>query len=242
MELLERYVRGDLDAFECVFRQHQSTVHGWIVRVVRDPAEAEDLTIETFWRIYRSRGSFNTQRECGGWAHRVAVNLAYNHLRDSRRMSPLQGHLLEPSLPPEENGEGLEECVRQAVGELPERLRELAVLVLIEERSHLEVARMLGVSVGAVKSRVFRGVRFQNEATGTGSKALKETNDDELKADLRAAFAAPTQGGELERDLWPRMLRRLRETPAGPAWLDWFLAGAAGGWLVAFPQVIPSLL
>ena len=71
---------------------------------------------------------------------------------------------------------------------------------------------------------------------------MKETNDDELKSILREAFAAPHEGGELERDLWPRMLRRLEQSPAGPAWLDWLLAAAAGGWLVAFPQVIPSLL
>jgi hypothetical protein len=79
---------------------------------------------------------------------------------------------------------------------------------------------------------------------------LKESNDEELrtglneelKATLRAAFAAPRKGGVLERDLWPQMLRRLEQSPAGLAWLDWLLAAAAGGWLVAFPQVIPSLL
>ena len=63
-----------------------------------------------------------------------------------------------------------------------------------------------------------------------------------MKAMLRAAFEPPAKGGELERDLWPRMLRRLDQPSAAPAWLDWLLAAAAGGWLVAFPQVIPSLL
>lgn len=51
MELLEQFVRGDLDALESIFREYQNEVYGWIVRIVRDPA-AEDLTIETFWRIY----------------------------------------------------------------------------------------------------------------------------------------------------------------------------------------------
>lgn len=71
---------------------------------------------------------------------------------------------------------------------------------------------------------------------------MNENNDDELKSMLRAAFAAPQKGAELERDLWPRMLRRMEQPTAGPAWLDWVLAAVAGGWLVAFPQVIPSLL
>jgi len=163
MELLERFVRGDLDAFECVFRQHQSAVYGWIVRVVRDPAAAEDLTLETFWRIYRARARFDPHREFGGWAHRIAMNLAYNHLRASRRLMPLDGHLPERSAPPETEDEELAQYVRRAVGELPERLREVTALALIEERSYPEVARMLGLTIAAVKSRVFRAVRRLRE-------------------------------------------------------------------------------
>lgn len=163
MELLERFVRGDLDAFECVFRQHQSTVYSWIVRVVRDPAAAEDLTIETFWKIYTTRARFDPHREFGAWAHRIAVNLAYNHLRASRRFTPLDGDVPERSSPPEADGDELAECVRQAVGELPERLREVTALALIEEQSYPEVARMLGLTTAAVKSRVFRAVRLLRE-------------------------------------------------------------------------------
>ena len=50
MELLEQFRQGDVAAFETLFRQFQGEVYGWIVRVVRNPALAEDLTIETFWR------------------------------------------------------------------------------------------------------------------------------------------------------------------------------------------------
>jgi hypothetical protein len=53
VELLEQFTRGDSEAFETLFRQFQGEVYGWIVRVVRDPGAAEDLTVETFWRIYR---------------------------------------------------------------------------------------------------------------------------------------------------------------------------------------------
>jgi len=54
MELLERFAHGELEAFETLFRQFQRQVHGWIVRLVRDTAVAEDLTVETFWRAYRA--------------------------------------------------------------------------------------------------------------------------------------------------------------------------------------------
>jgi RNA polymerase sigma-70 factor (ECF subfamily) len=84
MELLEQFVRGDLDAFESIFREHQNEVYGWIVRIVRNPAAAEDLTIETFWRIYRARARFDATRELGPWARRIATYLAYNHLKAAR--------------------------------------------------------------------------------------------------------------------------------------------------------------
>ena len=57
MGLLEQLVRGGLDAFESIFREYQNEVCGWIVPMVRDPAAAEDLTTETFRRIYLYTGS-----------------------------------------------------------------------------------------------------------------------------------------------------------------------------------------
>ena len=52
---LERFTRGDIQAFEALFREYQGEVYGWIIRIVYDSGAAEDLTIETFWRIYRAR-------------------------------------------------------------------------------------------------------------------------------------------------------------------------------------------
>src|SRR5215469_12817703 len=66
MELLERFAAGDVEAFEALFRQHQCEVYGWILRIVRDRATAEDLTIETFWRMYRAHARFDAAKgNCG---------------------------------------------------------------------------------------------------------------------------------------------------------------------------------
>jgi DNA-directed RNA polymerase specialized sigma24 family protein len=62
MELLERFAHGELEAFETLFRQFQPQVHGWIVRPVRDQGVAEDLTVETFWHVYRARACFDPAR------------------------------------------------------------------------------------------------------------------------------------------------------------------------------------
>ena len=73
MELLERFALGEIDAFEALVRQFQGEVYGWIVRIVRDPGVAEDLTIETFWRIYRARERFEPERGFEPWARRIAT-------------------------------------------------------------------------------------------------------------------------------------------------------------------------
>jgi RNA polymerase sigma-70 factor (ECF subfamily) len=159
MELLERFTRGDLDAFETLFRQFQSEVYGWIVRIVRDPSVAEDLTLETFWRIYRAHARFDPARQFGGWARRIATNAALDHLRTARIEVELPQHLTQaPPADPcilRETREGIARAFRR----LPAKLQVAATLALIEERPYQEIAEALGASVGAVKSRVFRAVR-----------------------------------------------------------------------------------
>ena len=72
VDVLEQFARGDIDAFESLFRQHQAEVYRWIVRLVRNPGVAEELTVETFWRTWRHRHRFDTKRPFGAWARRIA--------------------------------------------------------------------------------------------------------------------------------------------------------------------------
>src|ERR1700675_4269595 len=95
-DVLRQFCHGDLDAFEALFRHHQGEVHGWIVRIVRDPAAAEDLTVETFWRIYRARARFDRARGFGPWARRVAPNAALDHLKAARLETYLSDDLPSP--------------------------------------------------------------------------------------------------------------------------------------------------
>ena len=85
MELLERFAGGDPEAFETLFREYQGAVFGWILRIVRDRATAEDLTVETFWRMYRARARFDAKTgNCAGWLRRIATNVAIDSLRCAR--------------------------------------------------------------------------------------------------------------------------------------------------------------
>ncbi len=87
--VLDRFRLGDLDAFESLFRAHQRTVYGWILRIVRDPSAAEDLTVETFWRIHRAHARFEPARPFEPWARRIATRAALDWLRARRPESEL---------------------------------------------------------------------------------------------------------------------------------------------------------
>jgi RNA polymerase sigma-70 factor, ECF subfamily len=152
---LERFSAGDLDAFELLFREFQGTVFAWIVKIVRDPGAAEDLTIETFWRIYRARARFDPRRSFGAWARRIATNVAISHLKQAPLITGLRVEVTRVDPDP-----GVREAIVRAFGALPPKLRAAATLALIEEEPYDEIASALGISAGAVKSRVFRAVRL----------------------------------------------------------------------------------
>jgi len=160
MDLLERFANGDVDAFEDLFRQFQGRVFGWIVRIVRDRGVAEDLTLETFWRIYRARSRFHPEGDFAAWAYRIATNLALNHLRRRRSEEELPEELpdrisADPAVQHETG-----DRIRRALHKLPAKLQVVVMLALVEERPYQEIADSLGVAVGTVKSRVFRAVRI----------------------------------------------------------------------------------
>jgi len=160
MELLQRFARGELEAFEALFRQFQGDVYGWIIRIVRDRGIAEDLTVETFWRIYRAHARFNPDGNFGAWARRIATNAALDHLKTARREVALPEELAAQAQPDPAVHREVHDRIDRAFRELPAKLQVPATLALVEEESYEQIAEGLGISVGAVKSRVFRAVRL----------------------------------------------------------------------------------
>ncbi len=159
-DVSQQFIHGDLAAFETLFRHFQGEVYRWIVRIVRDPGVAEDLTVETFWRIYRARARFDPKRSFGAWAHHIATNVALDHLKMSHPAIALAHDL--PAMSSTNPGiqRDLRDRTRQAFCQLPAKLRIVATLALIEERPYKEIAEGLGISEGAVKTRVFRAIRL----------------------------------------------------------------------------------
>ena len=160
MELLERFAAGDLEAFEVLFRQHQREVYAWIVRIVRDTGTAEDLTVETFWRIYKHRSQFRPDGNFRAWARRIATNASLDHLRHNRQEFALPENLACATNPDGAVRRETRERINKAFHELPAKYRLVATLALVEEETYSEIARAVGISESLVKVRVFRAVRM----------------------------------------------------------------------------------
>jgi len=167
MELLERFASGDLEAFEALFRQHQKEVYAWIVRIVRDTGIAEDLTVETFWRIYKSRARFDPAGNFRAWARRIATNAALDHLRHARREIDLPEDLPAAPIADPAIRRETRERLKQALFQLPAKYRLVATLALIEEEPYNDIAEAAGISVALVKVRVFRAVRMLRKKLST---------------------------------------------------------------------------
>src|ERR1700674_855065 len=131
-ELLRRFVQGDRDAFESLFRQFQVEVYHWILR---DASAAEDVLVEAFWRACRSRARFDSSRSFGAWMRRIATNAARDHLRSVR---PRAGWITTSDNieAPTRADLGLGESVARAFRKLPPKLQVVATLALIEERPY----------------------------------------------------------------------------------------------------------
>lgn len=167
-QLLVRFVHGDQEAFETLFRQFQPDVFRWIVRIVRDRHAAEDVLVETFWRAYRGRAAFDPTRNFGAWLRRISKNAALDHLR---RFKPeaAPATAIDSLAAPTGADPVVVDSIAQAFRHLPPKLRIVASLALIEGQPYAEIAKELGLPLGTVKSRVSRAVqRLKKELSNMG--------------------------------------------------------------------------
>ncbi len=167
VELVERHRCGDLHAFDEVYERFSEMVYNLAMRLSGNREEAADLTQEIFLRIYRHLGSFGGRSTLKTWVFRIAVN----HCRDrlSRHVPPMQSidddyeeggiPVADPARGPEELAVAADEGrrVTECLAYLPQVFREAVVLRDLEGLSYEEIAEVLGVRVGTVRSRIARG-------------------------------------------------------------------------------------
>jgi len=171
MDLIRRCQAGDEQAFAELFRQYKNLVYKTAYLMLGDPDEAEDVLQEVFVQVYKfldaydpGRGAFTT------WLYRITVNRCLNWRRKRRPSLPLDRvHIPLPS--PE--GQMEEEAVWQAVRGLSEKLRAVVILRYYWELSYAEIAQILDIPLGTVKSRLnlaLRTLRKELEAEEASAK------------------------------------------------------------------------
>ena len=161
--VLEAAREGDADAFAVLVQQFQAPTYHFILRMVRRPAVAEDLAQEVFVRLWRHLDRIDGAEMLPAWLRRVAANAVIDHWRKEeareRRMQvlrehPIARHVVRPSSRMESRE--VTDAVRAAVEALPAKLRSVLLLRTAEGLSYGELADVLGLSVNAVRSRLFR--------------------------------------------------------------------------------------
>ncbi|HEX8354312.1 MAG TPA: RNA polymerase sigma factor [Pyrinomonadaceae bacterium] len=162
-ELAQRAGRGDMEAFEELFRLHRRLVYGLCLRMTQDVAEAEDITQEVFVLLFRKVGGFRGESSFTTWLHRLTVNQVLMRFRKhkARREEALEdeeGRPREPSRPNAHGAAGLVDRVtlESAIAQLPPGYRAAFILHDVEGYDHEEVARLLGCAVGTSKSQLHK--------------------------------------------------------------------------------------
>jgi RNA polymerase sigma-70 factor (ECF subfamily) len=167
VELVERHRCGDAQAFDEVYERFGEMVYNLALRLASDREDAADLTQEIFLRIYRHLGSFGGRSSLKTWIFRVAVNHCRDrlsrHFVETRPIDEWEGErgpaFADPARGPEELALAADDGRRIAEGlaGLPQAFREAVVLRDLEGLSYEEIAEVLGIRVGTVRSRIARG-------------------------------------------------------------------------------------
>lgn len=174
IRLLSQARNGDGKAFGVLAERHRNRLYRFILKNVRCPVEARDLTQESLLQAYRSLGSFNGSARFSTWLTGIALNLTRNHLnRGPQRffvengeedLSGMSSSRDDPFFLHQRNTEMA--ALADAISGLPADMRECLVLVALEGYSYEEAAQLLDVPVGTVKSRICRARQKLREELG----------------------------------------------------------------------------
>lgn len=166
-ELVARVQRGDQRAFGLLVEKYQRKLARLLQRLIRDPAEVEDVTQEAFIRAYRALPMFRGDSAFYTWLYRIAVNTAKNHLMAMGRRAMTgvdadaaldEGEQLQDINTPESvlMSKEIATTVNAAIEELPEELREAIRLRELDGMSYEDIAKAMDCPIGTVRSRIFR--------------------------------------------------------------------------------------
>ena len=171
--LVERVQAGERQAFDLLVSKYQRRLLRLVARIVRDPAEAEDVVQETFIKAFRALRHFRGDAAFYTWLYRIGINTAKNYLVTQSRRAPTSTHTDAEAAEARGEGEGgglrdintpesmlatkqIAETVNAAMEALPVDLRTAILLREIEGLSYEEISDIMSCPIGTVRSRIYR--------------------------------------------------------------------------------------
>lgn len=166
-DVVARCRRGDLSAYEELYRRHSRRLYNVAYRMTGNAADADDLLQEIFLQVYRRLETFRGDAALGTWLYRLAVNCCLDHVRSKAGRQQKATAFIEDldAFTPAAAGSWRPDTVldrmelERAIDQLPPSYRAAFVLHDVEGREHHEVGEMLGVAVGTSKSLVHKARR-----------------------------------------------------------------------------------
>lgn len=171
--LVERLKAGEEEAYETLLARFQQPIYNLCYRLVNDPADAADVVQEVFLKVFRSVDNFRGQSTLKTWIYRIAVNEAYNHRRwfsrhrkqevgldaEDEASRPWLDSISDPARDPYELAlnEERHQLIEISLREINSDFRAAVILRDLEDLSYEEIADVLQISLGTVKSRILRG-------------------------------------------------------------------------------------
>lgn len=166
-DMIERASRGDAAAFNRLMEQHERRMYAVALRMCGNREDAQDCLQEAMLRVYRAIGGFKGQSSFSTWVYRITMNTCLDELRRKKnRQSTSLDSLLDMGWSPSDDTNApekqairseLRRNLNRAIQELPEEMRSAVVLRDIQGFSYEEIAHMLEINVGTIKSRISRG-------------------------------------------------------------------------------------
>lgn len=163
--VVEKVIDGDAASYELLIRKYQSKLFSTVLHMVKNRELAEDIVQESFLRAFRKLDTLNNRSQFYPWIKRIALNMALNHFEKEKRVLDVETEDDESSFfeniasgeSPEELTlkEEMKRYVRMFVDSLPDRLRVVIILREVEDMSYEEIAEMLNIPLGTVRSRLF---------------------------------------------------------------------------------------
>ena len=175
--LIKLALQGQEKAYETLLNRYRNLVYTIMIKMVRNPQEAEDLTQEAFMKAFNSLASFNNEFAFSTWLMKIATNNCIDFLRKRKLRTysinePIQykDEKIEIEIPdrgpsPEKNllQEESKKMIEEAINLLPERYRYVIILRHKEEKSYEEISEILNLPLGTVKAQIFRAREILNK-------------------------------------------------------------------------------